>query len=136
MDAALAEQRLKNMVSWETSPALSEDDVSMLLKAARVLDTAGYDWTSQNWTPTYRLNWAASEAWRWKAGAATDRYKVMDDHTELNRQQVFEHCMKMADLYKKLSNDQVFSVRSRGDLVENRLGAYSTVPWWWELAGN
>lgn len=136
MDPVLAQVRLKNMVAWKQQPTLCQEDIDMLLLAARRIDASGYDWSSPNWVPTYHLDWAAREAWAWKAGAASDRYKIVGDGTELNRHQVYEHCNKMYLLYDRKASGQPHSIRSHGNLVEDRLGAYSTVPWWWELAGN
>lgn len=124
------------MVAWDREPRLCQDDIDLLMLAARRIDSSGYDWTSIQWTPTFHLDWAAQEAWAWKAGAATDRYKIIGDGTELNRQQVHEHCTKMYELYRVKAAGQPHSIRSHGNLVEDRLGAYSTVPWWYELAGN
>lgn len=136
MEPSLAENRLKNMVAWSRQPTLCQEDIDMLLLAARRLDVSGYDWTNANWVPTYHLDWAAAEAWAWKAGASADRYRMAELGIELDRNQVHDHCIKMYDLYAKKASGQPHSIRSHGPLVENRLGAYSTVPWWWELAGN
>lgn len=139
MDPAVALVRLKHMTAWDVDPTLSADDMTALLAAARRVDSAGRDWTSMSWVPTYHLDWAAREAWAWKAGTASARYAIATgrpDGTDLARNQVFEHCERMYKLYDQKASGQPHSIRSRGATVEDRLGAYSTVPWWWELSGN
>lgn len=132
MDAALAETRLKNMTAWNCPPELSQADIDMLLLLARRVDVEGRDVTDSLWVPTYHLDWAAAEAWAWKAGAAADRYKVLANGVELNRQQIHDHARKMYDLYTKKAANQPRSIRSVGNLVADRLGAYTPIPWWWE----
>lgn len=133
MDPAQALARLKHMVAWTTDPQLSAEDVDMLLRASRRVDSSGNGWTSPSWVPTFNLAWAAREAWAWKAGACTDRYKVVMDGAELNRQQVHQHCEKMAEYYEKRMADAPTTLRMTGNLVLDRTGPYTSIPWWWEL---
>jgi hypothetical protein len=50
---------------------------------------------------------AAAEAWRMKAANVADWYLANIDGSFLSRNQVWEHCMAMADHYGKLSGTGV-----------------------------
>jgi len=52
------------------------------------------------WLPTYDLNSAAAEGWRWKAAKLADRYAFGRDGARFDRQQAFEHALKMVDYYQ------------------------------------
>lgn len=135
MNRSASLTRLKHMCAWDTDPVLTDEDMQALLNASRRLDSSGRNWDTDGWIPTFDLYWAAAEAWAWKAGASADRYKILADNSELNRQQVHQHCVNMFQLYAKRSfGARPQSVRSPGNLLVDRLGAYSTVPWWWELS--
>ena len=133
MDPTLALQRLKLMSGSAADPALSDPDMQMLLTACQRLDSQGRSWNDNNWTPTYDLYWGATEAWGWKAGACSDRYKIVGDSTELERNQIFQHCKAMHDLFAKRAAANPQSIRSHGGTLEDRVGIYAAIPWWWEL---
>jgi hypothetical protein len=142
MDPVVAEARLKSMVAWSTDPTLSQGDITTLLTASQRADSTGKSPGDAGYVPTYALDWAAREAWTWKAGSCADRYRVVGDGTELERNQVFQHCERMFTLYDKRylstagAGGGFQNVRSRGATLEDRLGQWSAIPWWWELSGN
>lgn len=61
-------------------------------------------WKAYTWTPWFG-NWdlalAACEGWRRKAAKAASGYQFTDQGKSLNRNQIFEQCMKMAESYGK-----------------------------------
>ncbi len=61
------------------------------------IDTA----TPAAWSPTYDLAAAAAEGWRVKAGLVSDRFRFADDGDSYDRDQVFAHCVRMAEQYEK-----------------------------------
>jgi hypothetical protein len=64
------------------------------------------------WLPTYDLNQAAAEGWRWKAGKVADLFNfVVDPRQQIDRAQIFEHCLSMAERYAK----KVVQTISTGD---------------------
>lgn len=134
MDPAIAKLRLKHMTAWDVDPKLCEEDIDLLLLVARREDSDGYTWDSQQWVPSFDLPTAAAEAWAWKAGASVDRYRVVSDNTDLNRQQVHSHCLNMEKLYRRRSDGRVHSIRMRGQLIDDRSRVYSATPWWWALS--
>lgn len=94
-----AKTRLGRMVAATASPALDEADLDTLLAIAARVDRDGNEADSAAWEPTYDLNAAAAEGWRWKAAAASSCVDVSTDGTSLRRAQVYEHCLAMAAHY-------------------------------------
>ena len=79
MDPAAARARLERMVAASSEPVLDAGDLDALLVLAARVDSAGHpvqvDGTGAptagaTWVPTYNLDAAAAEGWRWKAGRA------------------------------------------------------------------
>lgn len=53
------------------------------------------------WAPTYDLNAAAAEGWRWKAAKASGRFGFQTDGQSFERQQVAARCLEMAATYER-----------------------------------
>ena len=54
-----------------------------------------------SWIPTYDLNMAAAEGWRWKAAKAADRTGFTADGATFHEEQLIAHCERMANQYAK-----------------------------------
>ena len=93
---AEARQRLERMLAWDTDPQLTQAEIDDLLQLAKRADAYGLGPDDPDWTPTYDLNAAAAEGWRWKAGKATGRYDLSDGGDSLSRSQVREACLEQA----------------------------------------
>ena len=52
------------------------------------------------WRPTYDLAAAVAEGWRMKAGLVSDRFRFADDGDTYDRDQIFAHCVRMAEHYE------------------------------------
>lgn len=52
------------------------------------------------WQPTYDLNAAAAEGWRWKAGKTADRITFSSQGDNYNADQLHTHCLEMAKYYE------------------------------------
>lgn len=87
------------MTSAESEPMLSDEDLSQLLELFGVPDTLDRPPSDLNWVPTYDLNAAAAEGWRWKAARASEMTAIDLDGTKLSAEQLFSHCEKMVFLY-------------------------------------
>lgn len=81
----------ENEPAWPDSGSVTLDGVTYELDAA----------TPAGWQPTYALALAAAEGWRMKAGLVSDRFRFADDGDSYDRQQIFEHCFRMAEQYEK-----------------------------------
>lgn len=95
--------RLKVMLASTEEPLLSDDEIADLLLQARRPDVDGNAIDSDDWTPTYNLDAAASTGWEWKAGRATPGFSFGEDGQMFSRQQIFDHCMQMASQYRRSS---------------------------------
>lgn len=60
-------------------------------------------WTEngRGWAPTYALNAAAAEGWRWKAGKVAGKFGFATDQQIFNREHMNKMCLAMADRYAK-----------------------------------
>lgn len=55
------------------------------------------------WTPTYDFYRAAAEGWDIKAGMVSNRHAFGSNQGQYNPEQLFDHCTKMAKLYRDRS---------------------------------
>jgi acyl-CoA-binding protein len=55
-----ATEKLKRMLAWDTTPALTETDVSALLDQSSMADANGTPPGGTDWEATYDLNAAAA----------------------------------------------------------------------------
>ncbi len=95
MDAALARRLLERAVAASAAPTLTTAEVDDLMGQAVSLDADGFAvYTGLD------LNRAASTGWTWKAGKVSPQTTVdVADVVKVNREQVFQHCIKMAADY-------------------------------------
>lgn len=98
-----AADRLAVMVASTEEPLLSEDELADLLEQSRRPDADGNNPDAEDWQETYDLDSAAATGWEWKAGRATPGFSFGEDGQMFSRQQVFDHCMAMADRYRRSS---------------------------------
>lgn len=77
--------------SWPDSGSVTADGVTY----ERAVDDPAA------WQPSYALAAAAAEGWRVKAGLVSDRFRFADEGDSYDRQQIFEHCVRMAEMYEK-----------------------------------
>lgn len=89
------------MTAAGSEPVLSEDELSQLLEGYALPDSQSRVPSDLNWVPTYDLNAAAAEGWRWKAARASEMTAIDLDGTKLSADQLFAHCEKMAVLYAR-----------------------------------
>lgn len=99
MNEAAALVRLKAMTAATTEPTLSDGELETLLDMARLADSEGNAPADAEWTPTFDLNRAAAEGWRWKAAALATEFDFEADGAVFNRQQQIDNCLKMAAQY-------------------------------------
>lgn len=97
MTEAEARALLERMVSNTTDPVLSSADMDELVKLAKRADASGVLPTAAGWTPTWDLNAAAAEGWRWKAGRASALFNFAEDGQRFDRAQLYAHCVAMAE---------------------------------------
>lgn len=101
MTEAEARADLQAKVASGSDPMLSVAEVDRLLALARRADANGVEITNPDWVPTYDLNTAAAEGWRWKAGKVAGAYTFTTDGQTFQRAQLYAHCLKQAELYSR-----------------------------------
>lgn len=87
------------MTAFDSEPKLSVEELEALLEQFKKTDKEGTLPSVPEWIPSYNLNAAAAEGWRWKAGKASELTSVDLDGERMSSNQVFEHCMRMAKQY-------------------------------------
>lgn len=94
-------QKLNRMTASDSEPVLTEGDLEQLLADHSRPDAEGRLPADLNWAPTYDLNAAAAEGWRWKAARAGELTAVDLDGTKLSAEQIFDHCERMISIYSR-----------------------------------
>lgn len=102
MDKAVARVRLGKMVAATARPALSDTDLDALLDGAKTIDSEGRLATDASWVPTYNLNAAAAEGWRWKAGMIAGDFNFSADNASYSKGEVQAKCLEMEKHYAAL----------------------------------
>lgn len=94
-------ERFQRMVAADSEPQLSSDECGAILELFAVSDKDGNLPSAPEWTPTYRLNAAAAEAWRWKAAKASELVSIDLDGERMSSNQVFDQCERMIRHYSR-----------------------------------
>lgn len=96
-----ARARIGVLTDATSDPVLDRDDLDALVAVARRVDTNDYAPSHAAWTPTYDVYAAAVAGWELKAGRAAGHYGIAEDGQSFSRQQVYDHCMRMARHYTR-----------------------------------
>lgn len=103
MDRATAKARLTNMVAASERPVLSAgdapSDLETLLDMFQRPDADGLMPDDTGWTPTWDLNAAAAEGWRWKAARVAGDFTFSADGASYSKADVLAHCLDMEQTY-------------------------------------
>jgi len=86
-------------VQVDQEPTLQDTDIQALVDYAQRADAFGLPPSDVAWTPTYDLNAAAAEGWRWKAGSAAGQYDWASTLQQFKPSQVIAMCQAQAKLY-------------------------------------
>jgi hypothetical protein len=99
MDFSEALDELKALCQWDATPALTVEDLTRILNAAKVLDDDGYAPVDTEYTNTFDMNLAVQRAWQRKAGKAAHMVDFGSDGERFSRSQVIDNCLRMAREY-------------------------------------
>lgn len=100
-----AERRLRSMTAASSLELpLSDEEIEDLLSLARRPDILGYAPGEPEWEPTYDLDAAAAEGWRWKAGKTTTRVTVGASGSNVQQSDSFAFCMQMVAEFQAASS--------------------------------
>jgi len=89
-------EKLKKLTAWQNEPALTEAELEQLIGGTAILDSKGFAPGKVDWSPTYDLNRAATEAWLIKAARAASLTEVEGD---IVTSKIFDNCRKMAWIF-------------------------------------
>ena len=109
-----ARARLERMVAASAVPELVAAEVDDLMLLAARNDSANLPPGDPDWEPTYALNAAAAEGWRWKAGKVAGAVTIGQDGSTINRSDMHKACMAQAAHYDSMKNDTVGDVTTSG----------------------
>jgi hypothetical protein len=68
------------------------------------------------WVPSWNLNKAAAEGWRWKAGRLSQKFNFASDNQQFSPQQKMANCLSMVAQYDKKSGG-TFRVDATADFI-------------------
>lgn len=101
MTEADAKAKLASMIDAWSTPALSDSDLEALLCDARRPDANGLLVGDAGYAPTWDLNFAAMNGWLLKAAKTSKFYDVTTQSRTHAASQVHDHCVDMANEYRK-----------------------------------
>jgi hypothetical protein len=87
------------MLAASSRPVLADTDLDALLAAFRVRDGLGRLPADAGWEPTWNLNAAAAEGWRWKAARVAGDYSFSADDASYSKGDVLAQCEAMVAMY-------------------------------------
>lgn len=87
------------MVAATSAPTLDARQIQALLDLARRPDSNGRTIDDADWTPTWDLDVAAAEGWRWKAAQVAGSYSFATDGQSFNRSDMVKACQDMARMF-------------------------------------
>lgn len=94
--------------SAEAQPALGDDQLTQLLADSLIPDDNGR-WTDDpEYVETHDLNRAAGAGWRLKAAKVATDYTISVEGRTLNREQMYENCIKQAQAYERKAQPRSF----------------------------
>ena len=107
MTEAEAQARLEHMVASREEPTLTAQEIADLLSMCKLADSAGLAPSDADWEPTGALNRGAAEGWRSKMAKIAGRFDFSADGASFQRSQVAEHCLEMANRYKRSTTSNI-----------------------------
>ena len=98
---------LSTMVAADVDPVLTPAELNLLLKLNRLEDEGGLAPTDTDWDPTYDLDRAALEGWRWKLGKASDLSVARTGDLTLEDNAIVRNITGMIEQYRRRVNGSI-----------------------------
>lgn len=96
MTEAEARARIVLFADANSDPCIASEELDIFVSMARRMDENGVEPSdTENWTPTWDINYAVAQCWLLKAGRLAGFYMFMAGGKMFSRQQFYDHCMKM-----------------------------------------
>lgn len=94
-----ARARIITFACATDEPTLAPEVIETLLSLAKRVDEFDLLPSDADWTPTWDINYAISQAWLFKASKLADRYLFMTGGKMFSRQQYYDHCIQLYHKY-------------------------------------
>lgn len=101
MNRATIQGMIKAFAATANDPALSDEEIDLIIDMSRRQDINGKIWSDATWVETYDINWGVSRAWEMKAGKAAGLYTFLAGGQQFIRSDMIRHCQQMADRWKR-----------------------------------
>ena len=123
-----AAARIGRMTDSAVKPLLDAGDLSDLVALAKRADRYRRFPSDASWEPTYDYDYAAAEGWRRKASRVAGAFSFTADGSTFNKNEVFDHCMSMAEKFANRVTVELFSHDRLYDAVPNSFGDEGLLP--------
>lgn len=120
MDETTARELLEDMVSPNSIPILTSDEVDRLFNYAKRADPDGLLPSEAGWTPSWNLHAAAARGWIMKAGKVAGLFPFSTDGQSYQRDQMHRMCIETAREYRRGSIHSVKVVSGLGFLLDDQ----------------
>jgi hypothetical protein len=102
------EDKLISLCGGDAEPQLTSDELAQCLLDSATKDSNGLYLNDHDWEPTYDFNLAAAAGWQIKAGKVAADYTITIEQRELNRGQMIDNFLKMAETFRKRAQPRFF----------------------------
>jgi len=113
MDRAATLARLKLDAAASSRPALSDDELGLILDRNRRPDPEGRVFGDDGYVPTWDPNAAAADAWNVKAGRVAGDFSFSADGASFSKGDVMANILEMRDRFAELAGHGT-AMRGRG----------------------
>lgn len=103
MDKPTTVARVKMLGATAERPAITDDEVGLIVDQYALVDLNGNAPSATDWTPTYDVNGAVAEVWRVKAGRVAGDYSFSADGASYSKADVMAHCLEMEAKFAGMS---------------------------------
>lgn len=110
-------------------PILTNAELSAIVAMASIADSEDRSPDDADWNPTYDVASAIAQGWDIKAAKVVGAYQFRDTGLELHREQVYDHCVKQAVLWRSRAGGATGSntIQISSEAVDDAIEAYGEV---------
>ena len=120
MTEAEARARIVLLACANDDPCVASEEIDIFLSMAKRLDENGVEPNdTENWTPTWDVNYAVAQIWLLKAGRLAGFYMFMSGGKMFSRQQFYDHCMRQYRIYLSKSPLKAFRLGRDEQVLSN-----------------
>lgn len=121
MTEAQARARLELLIAISDEPLISASEFEDIFQQCKTIDINGLAPIDSGYIASWDLNRGAALGWTRKAGKAAGNYTFASGGRSFARSQVFDHCIKMAQMYAKKTKFQAVATMASGPSAPSTL---------------